>query len=121
MRIGDLARRTGVSVRSLRYYEEQGLLTSTRTASGQRTYTEDDVGRVRLLRRLYDAGLTSSAIAAVLPCVDAPGAAQTDTAWERMVAEREKLDSHIGDLLHTRDALDELIAVNRHYRQALAG
>ncbi|MFI7132248.1 MerR family DNA-binding transcriptional regulator [Nonomuraea sp. NPDC050153] len=37
MRIGDLAKRTEASVRSLRYYEEQGMLSSQRSASGQRT------------------------------------------------------------------------------------
>ena len=49
MRIGDLAQQTGASVRSLRYDEEQGLLSSVRTPRGQRTYEEDAVGRVRLL------------------------------------------------------------------------
>ena len=59
MRIGDLAARAGVSVRSLRYYEEQGLLTSTRSAGGQRHYTESDVERVAFVQRLYAAGLSS--------------------------------------------------------------
>lgn len=40
MRIGELARRTGVSVRALRYYEEQGLLVPARAANGYREYTE---------------------------------------------------------------------------------
>ena len=40
MRIGELARRTGVSVRSLRYYETQGLLRSDRTPGGHREYAE---------------------------------------------------------------------------------
>ncbi|WP_344013572.1 MerR family DNA-binding transcriptional regulator [Nocardiopsis exhalans] len=43
MRIGELSRRTGASVRLLRYYEEQGLIGSTRSASGQRHFTEDAV------------------------------------------------------------------------------
>ena len=77
MRIGALSRATGASVRSLRYYEEQGLLTSARTGTGQRTYGEDAVARVRLLRQLYNAGLSSTTIATVLPCVDHPSAAST--------------------------------------------
>jgi DNA-binding transcriptional MerR regulator len=55
MRIGDLAAKAGVSVRSLRYYEEQGLLAATRTASGQRTYDAEAVDRVRLVQELEAA------------------------------------------------------------------
>lgn len=72
MRIGELSRRTGVSSRSLRYYEEQGLLTSSRSDAGQRHYAEIDVERVALIRQLFDAGMSSRVIAAVLPCVDTP-------------------------------------------------
>jgi len=119
MRIGDLAERAGVSVRSLRYYEEQGLLTSTRSPSGQRTYDESAVDRVLFIRRLYAGGLSSRTIAEVLPCVEAPSTANSDDAWRRMLQERERLDAHIRDLLQTRDALDELIEVNRRHRETL--
>lgn len=116
MQIGDLSARTGASVRSLRYYEEQGLLTSTRSAGGHRRFTEHDVDRVLLLQRLYAAGLSSRTIAAVLPCVDRPSDATSDDAFDLMVAERDRLTGHIADLVRTRDALDELIDVNRRSR-----
>lgn len=116
MRIGELSERSGASVRSLRYYEEQGLLTSERSPSGQRHYAEGSVDRVRFLRRLFAAGLSSRAIAELLPCVDAPSARHTDEAWELLVAERERLDAHIADLLRTRDSLDEVIEANRRHR-----
>lgn len=119
MRIGELAQRTEVSVRSLRYYEEQGLLASTRSPSGQRTYEESAVDRVLFIRRLYAGGLSSRTIAEVLPCVESPSTEHSDDAWERMLQERARLDAHISDLLQTRDALDELIAVNRHHRRSL--
>ncbi|MCC5036120.1 MerR family transcriptional regulator [Streptomyces sp. WAC 00631] len=119
MRIGELAARAGVSVRSLRYYEEQGLLTSSRSAGGQRTYTDDDVERVRFLQRLYTAGLSSRTIAELLPCVDAPSERNSDAALERMAQERARLSRHIDDLLRTRDALDELMAVARDYRDRM--
>jgi DNA-binding transcriptional MerR regulator len=118
MRIGELAERAGVSVRSLRYYEEQGLLTSTRSGAGQRIYVETDVERVRFLQHLYAAGLSSRTIADLLPCVDAPSAEHTDDAWLRLVQERERLDKYIGELLQTRDLLDGLIDANRHHRGA---
>ncbi|MEO3885400.1 MerR family transcriptional regulator [Nonomuraea sp. B5E05] len=119
MRIGELASRTGVSVRSLRYYEEQGLLVSTRSASGQRHYTDDAVERVTLIQRLYAAGLSSRTVAEVLPCVDSPSEDTSDAALERMAQERDRLSAHIADLVRTRDALDELMAVNRAHREKL--
>jgi DNA-binding transcriptional MerR regulator len=116
VRIGELSARTGASVRSLRYYEEQGLLTSVRSSGAQRHYRDADVERVRLLQRLYDAGLSSRTIAALLPCVDAPGAEASDDAYARMVEERDRLDAHIADLARTRDSLDAVIATNRRTR-----
>ncbi|OZM77387.1 MerR family transcriptional regulator [Pseudonocardia sp. MH-G8] len=123
MRIGELAERAGVSVRSLRYYEEQGLLSSTRSSGGQRHYTEDAVERVRFLQRLYAAGLSSRTIAELLPCVDSPSSETMDSAFHRMIEERDQLTSHIEGLIHTRDALDRLIEANRSHssRMALAG
>ena len=116
MRIGELSTRTGASVRSLRYYEEQGLLSSVRSSGAQRHYRDTDVERVRLLQRLYGAGLSSRTIAAVLPCVDAPSEHSSDDAYVRLIAERDRLDAHIVDLTRTRDSLDALIAVNRRTR-----
>ncbi|GAA5178872.1 hypothetical protein GCM10023322_07070 [Rugosimonospora acidiphila] len=57
MRIGTLARETGVSERLLRYYEEQGLLRPVRLANGYREYDESDVTTVSHIRALLAAGL----------------------------------------------------------------
>ncbi|MEN3534145.1 MerR family transcriptional regulator [Microbispora sp. ZYX-F-249] len=119
MRIGELAAQAGVSVRSLRYYEEQGLLTSTRSPSGQRHYTEDEVERVRFIQRLYGAGLSSRTIAEVLPCVDSPSERNSDEAFERLVRERDRISRHIDELAQARDALDLLIDANRAHRTHL--
>lgn len=116
MRIGELAARTGASVRSLRYYGEQGLLTSSRSAGGQRHYAVEQIERVRLIQRLLAAGLSSRTIVELLPCVDSPSTATADDAVERMGQERDRLSQHIADLISTRDALDGLIATNRAYR-----
>ncbi|MCL6291103.1 MerR family transcriptional regulator [Streptomyces sp. 43Y-GA-1] len=116
MRIGELAAATGVSVRSLRYYEEQRLLTSTRSPSGQRHYTDAEVDRVHFIQRLYAAGLSSRTVKELLPCVDAPSEESSDAAMERMEQERERLSAHIDDLLSTRDAL---MATNRAHRRTL--
>lgn len=93
MRIGELAARTGVSVRSLRYYEEQGLLASTRSGSGQRHYTDDQTERVGFIQRLYAAGLSSRTILELLPCTDSPSRNNSDAALERMAQERDRLEA----------------------------
>ncbi|WP_406463846.1 MerR family transcriptional regulator [Streptomyces sp. NBC_01622] len=113
MRIGELAARTGVSVRSLRYYEEQGLLVSTRSGGGQRHFTEDDIERVDFIQRLYVAGLSSRTIMELMPCRDAPSDENSHAALERMAQERDRLSAHIMELLHTRDSLDGLITAAR--------
>ncbi|MFJ6741814.1 MerR family transcriptional regulator [Streptomyces sp. NPDC091279] len=108
MRIGELAARTGVSVRALRYYEEQHLLTSHRSPSGQRQYPDSAVDRVQLIQQLYAAGLPSKSIADLLPCVVDDEA--TPELLERLSAEQERIDSRISDLMNARDRLGTVIA-----------
>ncbi|MET9379937.1 MerR family transcriptional regulator [Streptomyces sp. NPDC002928] len=117
MRIGELARRTNVSERSLRYYETQGLLAAARTRGGQRDYPEAAVDRVVLIQELFAAGLHSSKIAQLLPCMrDAdggPSAIATPKLVTDLAAERERIDRMIADLVRSRDTLDEVIEAAR--------
>lgn len=108
MRIGELAARTGVSVRSLRYYDAQDLLAPERSPSGQRHFPESAVDRVMLIQQLFAAGLPSKSIVDLLPCV-VDGRA-TPELLDRLSAERDRIDSQIGDLLSTRSMLDTVIA-----------
>ncbi|MBL7262129.1 MerR family transcriptional regulator [Paractinoplanes lichenicola] len=110
MRIGELADEAGVSVRALRYYEEQGLLTAERSGSGQRHYGDAAAERVRLIQLLYSAGLTSRTIADLLPCVDAK--VSTPESRARLAAERDRIDTQIAELTKTRDRLDAVIALS---------
>ena len=58
-RIGELAQRVGLTERTIRYYEELGLLDSVkRLDGGQRVYTDDDVRRLRFVQRLKALGLS---------------------------------------------------------------
>ncbi|WP_329333572.1 MerR family transcriptional regulator [Streptomyces sp. NBC_01352] len=107
MRIGELATRTGVSVRALRYYEEQNLLASERSPSGQRHYPENAVDRVQLIQQLYAAGLSSKSILALLPRV--VNGEATAELLEGLAAERDRMDKQIGDLVSARDRLDTVI------------
>jgi DNA-binding transcriptional MerR regulator len=68
--IGELAERTGASQRSLRYYEEQGLLRAGRDANGYRRYTAESVEVVARIRKLLAVGLSTDVIRTVLPCIE---------------------------------------------------
>ncbi|MFE9249491.1 MerR family transcriptional regulator [Streptomyces sp. NPDC007088] len=107
MRIGELAAAAQVSVRALRYYEEQGLLTSERSPSGQRRYPGSAVDRVRLIQQLYAAGLPSRAIVDLLPCV-VDGRA-TPELLARLAVERDRIDGRVAELTVARDRLDSVI------------
>lgn len=113
MRIGELAQRTGVSVRSLRYYESQGLLAATRTPGGQRDYAESAVDRVIRIQEMYAAGLPSRLLAQLLPCIHdtdgTPNATATPWLTTTLAAERDRIDHQIKDLHRTRAVLDEVI------------
>ncbi|MFC4117172.1 MerR family transcriptional regulator [Nonomuraea zeae] len=108
MRIGELAVQSGVSVRALRYYEEQGLLEANRSGSGQRHYPESAADRVHLIQMLYAAGLSSRTIAELLPCVEAK--VSTPESRARLTGERDRIDAQIAALTRTRDRLDQVIA-----------
>jgi DNA-binding transcriptional MerR regulator len=110
MPIGELADRAGVSVRALRYYEEQGLLYATRSGSGQRHYADPAVDRVQLIQMLYSAGLSCRTIADLMPCVDAN--VSTPESRARLAAERDRIDAQITELIKTRDRLDAVIALS---------
>ena len=111
MRIGEVADKAGVSVRALRYYEEQDLLEASRTPGGQRRYPGTAVGRVRLIQQLYSAGLPSRVVRRVLSCVDSDEA--SPALLGQLEAERVRVGERITDLLAVRDRLDDIIALTR--------
>ncbi|MCG7210656.1 MerR family transcriptional regulator [Streptomyces arenae] len=109
VRIGEVARDAGVSVRAVRYYEQQGLLIPARSPSGQRLYRQDTVTLVRFFQQMFAAGLTSRRIAELLPCWDT---GHTDAAQRAMLrAERDRIQAKVDDLNAALDRLDEVIAI----------
>ncbi|SER94253.1 MerR family transcriptional regulator [Actinokineospora terrae] len=70
MRIGELARATGVTPRALRHYERAGLITSRRERNGYRDYGSGTTNRVHNIRHLLAAGLTLDDVQVFLPCLD---------------------------------------------------
>lgn len=109
VRIGEVARGAGVSVRAVRYYEQQGLLVAERSPSGQRLYRQDAVARVRFFQQMYAAGLTSRRITELLPCWDS---GHTDAEQRAMLrAERDRIQAKVDDLQGALARLDEVIAL----------
>ncbi|MCQ4205725.1 MerR family transcriptional regulator [Streptomyces longispororuber] len=109
IRIGEVARGAGVSVRAVRYYEQQGLLMPERSPSGQRLYRQDAIARVRFFQQMFAAGLTSRRITELLPCWDS---GHTDAEQRAMLrAERDRIQAKADELQAALDRLDEVIAI----------
>ncbi|RKT84897.1 DNA-binding transcriptional regulator, MerR family [Saccharopolyspora antimicrobica] len=118
MRIGELSRRTGASVRALRYYEQQGLLSATRTPGGHREYAASDVDKVVLVQRLISAGVPSAKMAEIFPCVFGGHSKPTTEVVADLCEERERINGMIDDLLASRAILDDMITDAREAANA---
>ncbi|MFJ9736832.1 MerR family transcriptional regulator [Streptomyces sp. NPDC101166] len=107
MRIGELAKATGVTARALRHYEQAGLIASERALNGYRLYDERTVGRVRNIRHLLAAGLTLDDVKVFLPCLDGDVAtAPPSEKGIRVAVERlAVLDERIAAQTRVRDRL----------------
>lgn len=117
MRIGELAKRTGVPARRLRYYEDQGLLSSDRSANGYRDYEPQSIQRVTQIRDLIDAGIPTAIIKDILPLLDDPRTIHvTGPATELIDAlehHRQQLDARIQCITRNRDAITRYLTAIR--------
>jgi DNA-binding transcriptional MerR regulator len=118
MKIGELSERTGIPTRMLRYYEEQGLLVSERSANGYRSYDESDVDRATRARGLVQAGLTTR-LAKVVLDVERQCALQSQLTCSRELAEMlatelAALEDRLACLTKSRDAVAEFLALTRN-------
>ncbi|MGC0332623.1 DNA-binding transcriptional MerR regulator [Streptomyces sp. SAI-170] len=109
MRIGELSSETGVSVRLLRYYEEQGLLDADRTPGGQRLYGADAPVTVRRIRTLLDAGLPTKVIREVLDCVCGSDAEVEPCLTPMLLEQLAGIEQRIASLEGTRESLARLV------------
>lgn len=109
MRIGELSRRTGVATRLLRYYEQQGLLASTREENGYRAFDEADVERVERVHGLIQSGLTTRLIGMLLRLEGTDGqslaASCTQMVAEVFLDELRDIEARIACLSRSRDSL----------------
>ncbi|MDQ2951520.1 MAG: MerR family transcriptional regulator [Chloroflexota bacterium] len=115
-RIGELASRVGLTERTIRYYEELGLLESVkRLDGGVRVYTDDDVRRLRYIRKLKTLGLTLQEMAELEKMYQ-------DHRSNRTVLPRlmELLDAHLETLNERLNELGALRDEIRSYREHVA-
>lgn len=107
--IGEVAARSGVSVPTVRFYEEKGLIASTRTAGNQRRYSRHTLRRIAVVRAGQRFGLTLAELAdalAVLPHDRPP----TKRDWSRMSRRwHDLLTERIEAMKRVRDGLTDCI------------
>lgn len=107
--VGEVARRAGVSVSALHFYEAKGLISSDRTQGNQRRYARDVLRRVAFIRVAQRVGIALTDIAAALATLPA-AAAPTRADWARLSAAwRADLDERMAQLKKLRDTLDDCI------------
>lgn len=107
MKVGDLARRTGISVRMLRYYETEGLLSPARRDSGYRDYSAEDADIVERIKMLNAAGLTLPVIRELMPCLrdDRSAFEPCDEMQGVLRQEIDTMNAKIERLARSRDML----------------
>ncbi len=107
--IGEVAARAGVSVPTVRFYEESGLVTSTRDAAGRRQFDRAVLRRLAVIRAGQRFGLTLAEIAdafSALPADRAP----TKRDWQRLSRRwQQVLETRIAALTVLRDGLESCI------------
>ncbi len=112
MRVGELAARTGASIRSIRHYEQAGLLTAARQPNGYREFGAGAVERVAAIRGLLEAGFTLGEILSLSTCLTA-AADDCDCCGQTAALFREKLakiDLQMRTLAQLRGRIEERIA-----------
>jgi MerR family redox-sensitive transcriptional activator SoxR len=130
--IGELAKRTGLAVSAIRFYESKGLITSFRTMGNQRRFLRSDIRKLSVILIAQKLGLGLADIEAALKSLP-QGRTPTLTDWQRVSRSlRSELDARIKMLTRTRAKLDECIGCgclslsrcqifNRDDRAALGG
>ncbi len=111
MRIGEAARRAGVRVVTVRFYESEGLLPpAARTASGYRDLPGSIVQRLRFIRRAQELGFTLAEIRGFLQASDARGRLRAEQIRPVAEAKLADLDARIRDLRRVQRAIRTLLA-----------
>ena len=117
MHIGELAERTGLSLRTIRHYDEVGLLkASARTEGGFRLYTQEDLSRLMLIRRMKPLGFSLDEMMVLLQIIDTlqGGLADSDNP-----AVRAELNAFIAEAVQRRQKLQEQLGMADDFLEVL--
>ena len=107
--IGEVAARSGMAPSALRYYEEQGLIASSRTSGGARRYPRSVLRRLAVIRAARNVGLPLPEVRSALESLP-PGRPPTTADWARLSEGwRDRLDEQIAALSRLRDGLTSCI------------
>ncbi len=109
LKIGEVAHRSGVAASALRFYEERGLITSTREGSGHRAYPRTVLRRIAFIVFAQRIGLSLEEIAGELARL--PGdRAPTRRDWSRLSRDwTARIDERIAELQRLRSGLTECV------------
>lgn len=120
MQIGELAERTEMSLRTIRHYDEVGLLTpSGRSEGGFRLYTHDDYLRLMVIRRMKPLGFSLDEMAELLRVVDALDGGTGDEGDGRGQATRASLAAFIDETVERRAKLERQLAMADEFLELL--
>jgi MerR family copper efflux transcriptional regulator len=109
MHIGEVAARTDLSLRSLRHWDEVGLLRpSGRTEGGFRLYTEADVEKILVIRRMKPLGFTLDQMSAAMRDIEA---LHDPAAVDRHSQARERLDGILAEATERREKLERQLVM----------
>lgn len=118
MRIGELAERSGVAPRLLRYYEQQGLITADRAENGYRDYAEEDVARAQRVASMVRSGIPTRLVRAILDLEVMPtpeGAAQCSRLLaDQLATELAEIEGRIDCLAKSRDTIRDFLTGTVH-------
>ena len=107
--IGELARRTGLSVSAIRFYEAKGLVRAVRTGGNQRRFLRSDIRRLSFALIAQQLGLSLAEISGSLAALP-PDRAPTRQEWATISGKvKDQLDHRIMLLERTRENLDGCI------------
>lgn len=108
MNIGDVARRSGLPAKTIRYYEDIGFVTPRRGANGYRDFDERDLHKLAFVGRARSLGFTIEDCRALLALYEDKARASADV---KAIAQQNlhQIDAKIADLKAMRDTLSHLV------------
>lgn len=109
MKIGDVAKRTGLSIDTVRFYERERLLGTVRRNAGIRRYDQDSIRRLAFIRKTAGLGFSLAEIRGLL-ALRVSSRTSCETVRERAEAKIADIETRIQELTRMRDALAQLSA-----------